>query len=78
VASLHAPADVSAFIKRRMTCNHWAGEQGDDDARNAEIGREMTKLRCGALDRDEKLLRARYSHDPKVLHDLTVSSDWLE
>jgi len=40
--------DVRDFLQRRTDCNHWAGEEGYDAARRAEINAAYAKLRCAA------------------------------
>ncbi len=62
-----APRDVTRYGERREGCNHWAGEEGYDAARRAEINKAIADLRCTALGRDERILRHRYRHNPAVL-----------
>lgn len=64
------PRDVARYIDRRQGCNHWAGEEGYDAARRAEINKAIDDLRCTALDRDGRVLRQRYRHNPAVLRAL--------
>ncbi len=68
--ALAAPRDVARYIDRRDGCNHWAGEEGYDAARRAEINKAIDDLRCTALDRDGRVLRRRYRHNPAVLRAL--------
>jgi hypothetical protein len=65
-----APRDVARYIDRRQGCNHWAGEEGYDAARRAEINKAIDDLRCTALDRDGRVLRQHYRHNPAVLRAL--------
>ncbi len=69
------PKSVSAFIHRQADCNHWAGEEGYDPARAAEINKAVARLRCQALDRDAARLTHRYSHDARVLRALKTARD---
>ena len=55
------PQEVRDFVQRRTDCNHWAGEEGYDAARRAEINAAYAKLRCAALEADAAALKARYS-----------------
>jgi hypothetical protein len=64
------PRDVARYIERREGCNHWAGEEGYDAARRAEINKVIADLKCTALGRDEKILRHRYRHNPVTLRAL--------
>ena len=59
--------DVRDFLKRRADCNHWAGEEGYDAARRAEINANIAKLRCTALEADAQELKRRYGNNPALL-----------
>lgn len=65
-SSTAPPQDVLDFVKRRTDCNHWAGEEGYDAARRAEINAAYTKLRCATLQADEVALKTRYSGNASV------------
>ena len=69
------PSDVASYVDRREGCNHWAGEEGYDAARRAEINKAIDDLRCTALNRDEKALRHRYRHNPAVLDEIKKARD---
>jgi hypothetical protein len=69
------PHAVSAYIDRRQGCNHWAGEEGYDAARRAEINKAIADLKCTALGRDERALRHRYRHNPAVLGQIKKARD---
>ena len=56
-----SPQEVRDFLQRRTDCQHWAGEEGYDAARRAEINAAYVKLRCATLAADEAALKARYS-----------------
>jgi hypothetical protein len=64
------PPDVARYADRREGCNHWAGEEGYDAARHAQINKAIADLRCTALDRDERGLRHRYRHNPAALRQI--------
>lgn len=71
------PRDVSAFIDRRMGCNHFAGEfNGDRSERDREVTRMMRRLRCDRVEADEARLMKRHAESPTVLKALTVTRDW--
>ena len=71
------PRDVSAFVDRRLACNHFAGEfNGDRSARDREVNRKMRELRCGVLERDEARLQRRHAQNAKVLEALSATRDW--
>lgn len=63
--ALHArisgqPRPVINFIERRAGCNHFAGEEPYDAERSLFLARQMRRLRCATLERDEAALRRRY------------------
>lgn len=65
--------DVRDFLQRRTDCNHWAGEEGYDAARKAEINANYTKLRCAVLDADEQELKRRYGGNPALIKVLDAA-----
>jgi hypothetical protein len=65
--------DVRDFLKRRQDCQHWAGEEGYDAARRAEINTAYAKLRCAALDADEDVLKRRYGGNPALVRALDAA-----
>jgi hypothetical protein len=65
--------DVRDFLKRIQDCQHWAGEEGYDAARRAEINAAYTKLRCAALDADEDALKRRYNGNPALVRALDAA-----
>jgi len=62
--------DVRDFVKRRVDCLHWTGEEAYDAARKAQINAAYDKLRCAALDADEAELKHRYGSNPALLRVL--------
>ncbi len=62
--------DVREVLKRIQGCQHWAGEEGYDAARKAEINANYARLRCAALDADEQALKQRYDSHPALLRVL--------
>ena len=65
--------DVRDFLQRRTDCHHWAGEEGYDAARRAQINAAYEKLRCAALDADEAELKRRYNNNPALLKALEAA-----
>ena len=62
------PKEAQQFLNRYELCGHFAGEfNGDLSERDAELNREMEKLRCGSLDQEEKAFRQKYAHNKKVM-----------
>lgn len=62
-----APVDIGAYMDRAEGCWHFAGEEGYDAARRAEIGRALRELRCAGLKSDEARLRRRHARSPEAL-----------
>jgi hypothetical protein len=60
------PKDAGAVVKRRLECDHWAGEEPYDKARAREIAGAIRRNKCGSLERDEAATLKRYANDPKV------------
>lgn len=62
------PKEAQQFLQRYEMCRHFAGEfNGDRSERDAELNREMNKLRCGSMDQDEKVFRKKYAYNKKVM-----------
>lgn len=62
-----APGDVGVYMDRAEACWHFAGEEGYDAARRAEIGRALRELGCAGLKSDEAELRRRHARSPEAL-----------
>lgn len=73
-AKTKIPADVAAYVDRRIACDHWAGEEPYDAARARYIAAAAKKLRCTDIDADEARLRGRYARDPAVLKAIDAAS----
>lgn len=61
------PKDAGAVVKRRLECDHWAGEEPYDKARAREIAGAIRRNKCDFLERDETATLKRYANDPKVV-----------
>ena len=72
-ARRQAPADVAAYMDRHMACWHFAGEEGYDDARHAEIGRAIERLGCATLPADEQALRRKHADSPPAFAGLDAA-----
>lgn len=68
------PPDVIDFVERYGGCNHWGGEEGYNEERRKEIEDGAMRLRCDRLDADEKRLRRRYAHRPRILRIISLAS----
>jgi hypothetical protein len=76
-AAAWTPPDIAAYAARRAQCDHWGGEEPYDKARAAEINRAVARLRCRALDADEKRLLARYRSTPAFLKQIRAARQVL-
>ncbi|MFT4955090.1 MAG: hypothetical protein ACI8U3_001472 [Brevundimonas sp.] len=61
------PADVFAWVQRRMACDHWGGEEPYDAERAAQIDAALSEARCETLGADEQALRRTHADDEAVL-----------
>lgn len=68
------PADVFAWVQRRMACSHWSGEEPYDAERAAQIEAALSEARCETLDMDEQALRRTHADDEAVL-DILVRAE---
>jgi len=48
---------VDRFVERAEMCEHFAGEEPYDEARRAEIDRNLNDLRCTTIRRDGEALK---------------------
>ncbi|MBF0664524.1 MAG: hypothetical protein IR159_03085 [Brevundimonas sp.] len=58
---------VTRFVERAEMCEHWAGEEPYDDARQAEIDRNLNDLRCTTIRRDGEALKLSRKDRPEDL-----------
>lgn len=58
---------VARFLERAEMCEHWAGEEPYDDARRAEIDRNLRDLRCTSITRDGEALKVSRRERPEDL-----------
>ena len=62
------PKSVNAFIERYSACYHYAGEiNGDGSTRDAQLNRQMAKLRCDTIEKDTQQFRKKYAGNKKVM-----------
>lgn len=58
---------VTRFVERAAMCEHWMGEEPYDDARRAEIDRNLGDLRCTTIRRDGEALKLSRKDRPEDL-----------
>ena len=66
-AAAKLPADVTAFLDRRVNCDHWTGEEPYDAERRAEIEAAIRQFRCVTIERDEVRLRKLHAKNRAVV-----------
>lgn len=71
-----APRAVRAFLVRSAGCNHWAGEEGYDAERAAQIAEAARKLRCRQIEADEKRIKRQYAKSRRVRWLLATTRYW--
>jgi len=74
-----SPRDVTIFVKRRIGCNHWAGEVFSDNIpeRARQVRHALRKLRCDNIRHDERALQTKYRNSPETMHFLQETRDLL-
>jgi hypothetical protein len=77
-ARASAPADVAAYMERRVRCWHWSGEEPYDADRRKQIDDAMTKLKCDTIDADDAALRRKYAGSPSALAALDLVKNGFE
>jgi len=70
------PKQVKLFNKRQIECNHWAGEEPYDKPRAEEINAAVQKLKCDALENDEKKLLKKYKSRPDVVNSIHKAKEF--
>ncbi len=71
------PKSVKQFNLRQIECNHWGGEEPYDKARGLEIAAAAKKLKCDALDSDEKKLLKKYKSKPSVIDSINKAKAFI-
>lgn len=70
------PKQVKLFNKRQIECNHWAGEEPYDKARAEEISAAVRKLKCSALENEEKKLLKKYKSRSDVSNSIHKAKEF--
>jgi len=70
------PKQVKMFNKRQIECNHWAGEEPYDKARAEEISATVQKLKCSALENEEKKLLKKYKSRSDVINSIHKAKEF--
>jgi hypothetical protein len=70
------PKSVKQFNRRQIECNHWGGEEPYDKARLKQINAAVAKLKCDALEKDEKKLLKKYKSQPDVIDSINKAKEF--
>jgi hypothetical protein len=75
----NAPPPVAAYIRRRLTCMRFNGDEAMSpaDAHSPKTPASIRALNCDRLESDEAALRKRFAHDPAALQALARSEHRL-
>jgi hypothetical protein len=71
------PRDVSAFLDRRESCDHWRGEFGYDAERQAHINWALCQA-CTGTDAQLARLKKKYRADTEVTERLAIFEPVIE
>lgn len=74
-AALTVPAEVFAWMGRKMMCDHWAGEEGYDAERRAQIRAAFRDLRCEAEPADGAALKVKYADNAMLTALIARTAD---
>ncbi len=71
------PKSVQQFNQRQIECNHWGSEEPYDKARSVEIAAAVKKLKCDALENDEKKLLKKYKSKPNIIDSINKAKAFV-
>lgn len=71
------PKDVSSFLKLRELCDHWRGEYGYDEERQADINWSICQS-CPGTDAKLAKLKRQYSGQENILAKLNELESEIE
>jgi predicted metal-dependent hydrolase len=77
VAAERLPKDVSGFIEQREACDHWRGEYGYDEERQAEIDTAVCETCVGTDERLAKL-KQKYRGKKEIISKLDAFEPDIE
>lgn len=71
------PKDVSSYLELRESCDHWRGEYGYDEERQADINWSICQS-CSGTDAKLKKLKNKYKNQEKILTKLNELESEIE
>jgi hypothetical protein len=76
-AEQELPKEVSTFLEKRESCDHWRGEEGYDNERRAEIDWSICQS-CPRTDSKLALLKKKYRADKASMNKLAELEPRIE
>jgi len=77
IAEPRVPEDVSRFVERRESCDHWRSEPGYDKERQAKIDWAVCQS-CPGADSELAHLKMKYKSDVATLEKLSEFEPTIE
>jgi hypothetical protein len=60
------PKDIKCFVENVATCEHFSGEQGDNDVERAQQVKQALEKYCGDASAQAAILKKKYSQDTYI------------
>lgn len=76
-ASSALPKDVSTFLEQRESCDHWRGEYGYDEERQADINWAICQS-CSGTDSKLASLKKKYRANARIMKKLNELDEKIE
>lgn len=76
-ADVEPPKEVSSFLEKRESCDHWRGEEGYDKQRRAEIDWSICQS-CPGTDSKLVVLKEKYRADKAIMEKLAKLEPKIE
>jgi hypothetical protein len=76
-APTNFPKDVSDFLSRRESCDHWRSEAAYDDERAADIAWSSCQA-CQGTDAQLARLKKKYRTNAKIMEELDALDSRIE
>lgn len=71
------PKEIDDFLAERESCDHWRGEAGYDQERQADINWSVCQS-CTGTDAKLKALKTKYRSNEKILEKLNELESQIE
>jgi hypothetical protein len=77
MADVGMPADISTFIEKRESCDHFRGEEAYDAERKAFINAQL-EINCKGTDKNLSDLKKKYAQNPEIVKSLQQYEENIE